>query len=1002
MSNNVRRIKVLNNSEIEGLYSLPVFDHSDREDFFSMDKQVKKFVFSLRKFESRVYFILLLGYFRAKPLIYNFSASDINDDLKFVLNKYFNNKKLDSFNLSDKFKIRLMNRLLEHVGFDRYKPGKHKKDLESRLKHTVKISADPRYLFDDCIAFFSQNRIVLPGYTTILDLISQITKREQIRINKIVRSELKSKTKNTVLQMLKSKDRYTDLTQLKKPSSDFSVSEINREIKAHKKISPIFSQLKAVIKKLNLSPVNLEYYASMVRLKSLYHLKRQSDAQTLLYLISYLFFRYQESNDNLSSAFEYLARKLHESSKKYARKKILDDIKVIRKELKAAGDILGMFIDGEIKDEITFGQVRKKAYKVLSKKKIKLLSQHLNETDFDNHHYEWEYIDENITKVTKTLRSIFLTLDLEYEHVSLPLAEQFKITKYELLDNQKIESVNLDIVNKYELKFIEDKENQSERFEYFLYRRAYQLFSRKTITVKDSINNKSLKSDLINSDQWSQNKEEIIKNTNQPKISEPINKTLAVKINSLQSKLNMVCNSIAIGNNKYLEFIPGKEGQLKWSIPYKRWQESIDNPIYKQMPHLGIVELISFVNSKTDFMEGFQHATLTKEKDGALIKDIIACVLGNATNFGLNKMANISDRSIGRLRSVADAYLRTPTLKDANDLISNAIAKLPIFKYYSPNDVDLFSSIDGQKFECRINTLKARFSSKDFFKGKGLSSISLVSNHVAVNAMVIGSNEYEGHYAFDLLYNNTSEIKPNILSTDTHGTNNVNFAILDFYGYQFAPRYAKVKKVFFDLFEVTEDEDNLPSIELKKEINTKLIESEWDAIQHILCSLSEKTASQSTIVRKLSIGKSRTLLALHEYDRLIKANYILDFVDSEELRHYVQQALNRGEAYHQLRRAIASVNGNKFRGGNDYQVSLWNDCARLVANCIIYYNASLLSTFLKMSQEQGMEDMADYIAQLSPVAWQHINLNGEYSFLDDLPNIDFEKMLSGIDLFENN
>ena len=59
---------------------------------------------------------------------------------------------------------------------------------------------------------------------------------------------------------------------------------------------------------------------------------------------------------------------------------------------------------------------------------------------------------------------------------------------------------------------------------------------------------------------------------------------------------------------------------------------------------------------------------------------------------------------------------------------------------------------------------------------------------------------------FDLLYNNTSEIQPNTLSTDNHGTNNVNFAILDFLGYTFAPRYAKMKRVFFDLFEVTEEE----------------------------------------------------------------------------------------------------------------------------------------------------------------------------------------------------
>ncbi|PGW47447.1 hypothetical protein COE03_14330, partial [Bacillus thuringiensis] len=36
-------------------------------------------------------------------------------------------------------------------------------------------------------------------------------------------------------------------------------------------------------------------------------------------------------------------------------------------------------------------------------------------------------------------------------------------------------------------------------------------------------------------------------------------------------------------------------------------------------------------------------------------------------------------------------------------------------------------------------------------------------------------------------------MKPSIHSTDTHGTNEVNFAILDLFGYQFAPRYKDIQ-----------------------------------------------------------------------------------------------------------------------------------------------------------------------------------------------------------------
>jgi len=67
-----------------------------------------------------------------------------------------------------------------------------------------------------------------------------------------------------------------------------------------------------------------------------------------------------------------------------------------------------------------------------------------------------------------------------------------------------------------------------------------------------------------------------------------------------------------------------------------------------------------------------------------------------------------------------------------------------------------------------------------------------VANHVPANAKVIGANDHESHYVFDILFNNTTDIQPDVHSTDTHGTNEVNFAILHLFGYQFAPRYKDI------------------------------------------------------------------------------------------------------------------------------------------------------------------------------------------------------------------
>ena len=95
----------------------------------------------------------------------------------------------------------------------------------------------------------------------------------------------------------------------------------------------------------------------------------------------------------------------------------------------------------------------------------------------------------------------------------------------------------------------------------------------------------------------------------------------------------------------------------------------------------------------------------------------------------------------------------------------------------------------------------------------------------------------------------------------------------------------------------------------------ELIESELPNIQRIVVSLAQKDVTQATIVRKVSSysRQNQTKKVLWELENICRTLYILDFIDDVELRQSVQTALNRGEAYRCLRRAVAYVNGGKFR-----------------------------------------------------------------------------------------
>ena len=172
---------------------------------------------------------------------------------------------------------------------------------------------------------------------------------------------------------------------------------------------------------------------------------------------------------------------------------------------------------------------------------------------------------------------------------------------------------------------------------------------------------------------------------------------------------------------------------------------------------------------------------------------------------------------------------------------------------------------------------------------------TLLANHIPVNARIIGAHEHESHYVFDLLMGNTTSVQPQIHSTDTHGTNHVNFVLLHMFNYQFAPRYKAIQdKVRTSLYGF-HPPSHYGDLILKpvRKINTALIVEEWDNLQRIFVSLARKTTTQSIIVGKLSAyaRKNRTRQALWEYDHILRSLYLLDFIDSPPLRQNADSLL---------------------------------------------------------------------------------------------------------------
>ncbi len=746
----------------------------------------------------------------------------------------------------------------------------------------------------------------------------------------------------------------------------------------------------------------------MVGYYSVYKLKRLNNRDTHLYLMCFVYHRYQQAHDNLIGSLIYQVRQFLATAKELSGGCLAKHRVETNENLQKAGHILRLFTDDTIPEEMPFYQVRQQAFDILEKDKVQETADYIiSKATVDETLFYWEQIDNLAGQFKHRLRSVLLSVDFEAISSQHPVIDALYFLKEAFgkgssLGQYAVDQFPMQAVPKKIRPYLYTKTKESDkvflpnRYEFLIYRLLRDRLEAGDVFCPSSVRFRSFEDDLIDDQSW-ENKKKLIADTGLPILQKSAQDHLEDLKNQLENRIAEVNARIHSGENEHFK-ITGRGESPRWTLQYPRESDTVNHTFFDTFPQVDISRVIHFVHQQCGFMEVFDHVLGRYIKTTVDTRLLTACLIAWGTNMGLGKMGSISDVGYQVIAGISENYLRLETLKAANDRISNATATLSIFRHYDINDA-VHSSSDGQKFETQIHTLRSRHSPKYFGLKKGLTSYTLTANHVPINATIFGANEHESHYVFDLLYNNITNIQPEIHSTDTHGTNQVNFAILHIFGHQFAPRYADicdtVNKSLYGFRHPSQYENGLLLRPIRK-IREALIIEEWENVQRIIVSLACKATTQGIIIGKLSAHarKNKTKKALWEYDNIIRSLYLLDYVDSPPLRRYIQKALNRTESYHKLRRAIAIANGGKLRFKTELEQEIWNECSRLIANCIIHYNAAILSNMLNRYEKAEDTVNAEWIKQISPVAWQHINLYGRYEFQKTPDPINLEEMIS--------
>ncbi|WP_018312612.1 Tn3 family transposase, partial [Cupriavidus sp. UYPR2.512] len=449
----------------------------------------------------------------------------------------------------------------------------------------------------------------------------------------------------------------------------------------------------------------------------------------------------------------------------------------------------------------------------------------------------------------------------------------------------------------------------ADRYEFWLYRQVRKRFQAGELYLDDSLKHRHFSDELVSREE----KADALAQMDIPFLRQSIDAQLDALRVELRAQWLAFNNELKQGKLTHLEYNKDTK-KLTWRKPKGENLKAREKTFYEQLPFCDVADVFRFVNGQCQFLSALTPMQPRYAKKVADADSLMAVIIAQAMNHGNHVMARTSDIPYHVLESTYQQYLRQATLLSANDRISNAIATLPIFPYYSFDLDTLYGAVDGQKFGVERPTVKARYSRKYFARGKGVVAYTLLCNHIPLNGYLIGAHDYEAHHVFDIWYRNTSNIVPTAITGDMHSVNKANFAILYWFGLHFEPRFTDLNAQLKELY-CADDPVQYENFLIRPvgKIDCDLITSEKPNIDQIVATLGLKEMSQGTLIRKLCTYTTTnpTRRAIFEFDKLIRSIYTLRYLRDPQLERNVHRSQNRIESYHQLRSTIAQVGGKK-------------------------------------------------------------------------------------------
>jgi hypothetical protein len=181
MTRKSKRLALLSDAEQYSLYGLPDFDHAQQLEYLSLSDTELALACRRSGLQAQIYCALQIGYFKAKHAFSRFTWSEAEDDVAFVLNRYFNDEVFEPKAITKHEHYAQRSLIVELFGYRLWSAG-FLPQLAQQAAQIVRRDVTPGFVVAELIVWLNEQKIVRPGYTTLQDLISKALSVERRRL----------------------------------------------------------------------------------------------------------------------------------------------------------------------------------------------------------------------------------------------------------------------------------------------------------------------------------------------------------------------------------------------------------------------------------------------------------------------------------------------------------------------------------------------------------------------------------------------------------------------------------------------------------------------------------------------------------------------------------------------------------------------------------------------------------------------------------------------------